>query len=414
MNGALYDLPDDVLIYNISFLSVPDIIVLRQTCQRFNALTRLPIVWTNAFKLNILANDYPFDAHDINPEHRTRHSYRLASRWLAESPLTPKSETIFIGSPVYQIKFIPGRKQKFLLTVPKGLWSALTIWDITRQQKCSEWSWKDTILNGMTINADPESEACVAVSSSQIIVLLHLNEAGTLHELLSIDIGLRAVTLTGDVIALTDGISKTVIYNWKTDERAYLDDGGGSHHNRCYEVVFTPSTILVVREHCIKLYTRPRLLHRQTLTPIATYSFGWVAFVSAPTPAPYNPLSVLIRSNDQSDNFRPLIKLYSFASFPPILTSNISSRPGTHRSAKVILGKRATAVWIRAPEENDDDCETLVAAVYPGPLNPTAEVRVRDVCSNPLKKNWNLFDYDEELGRIALGLGSGKVTIVQL
>ncbi|KAK0433887.1 hypothetical protein EV421DRAFT_1993963 [Armillaria borealis] len=145
------------------------------------------------------------------------------------------------------------------------------------------------------------------------------------YEIHTIDKNLRPVTLTGDVIALTDSISKTVIYNWKTDGRAYLDDGGGSHHNRCFEVIFTPSTILVVRKHCIKLYTRPRLLHRQTLTPTAAYSFGWVAFVSAPTPALYNPLSVLIRTNNQSDNFRPLIKLHSLASFPPILTSNISS-----------------------------------------------------------------------------------------
>ncbi len=31
-----------------------------QTCKRFHALTRLHIVWTNAFKLDIVSNNYPF------------------------------------------------------------------------------------------------------------------------------------------------------------------------------------------------------------------------------------------------------------------------------------------------------------------------------------------------------------------
>ncbi|KAK0433888.1 hypothetical protein EV421DRAFT_1842504 [Armillaria borealis] len=413
MNSALYDLPDDVLIYKFTFLAVPDILVLRQTCQRFNAITRLPIVWTNAFKLNILANEYPFDTDDVDLEHRTRHAYRLASRWLADSPLIPKSETIFIGSSVYEIKFIPGHQHKWVLTLSEGSSSVLTIWDITRQQKCSEWSSNGAMLTGMTINADPESEASVAVSSSQIIVLLHLDKAGTLHELRSIDIDLRAITLTGDVMALTDHISRTVIYNWKTDDRAYLDDGGRPGHDHCDQVVLTPSTILVVRISTISLYTRPPLLDGKTHTPVASHSFSRAYGVSVPTPAPNNPLSILMRSlsSSESDALCTSFKLYSLSSFPPILTSNISYPCGILRSSGVILGKCATAVWIHSLEH--DDCETLVAAVYPGPLNPTAAVRLRVVCSNPMD-NWITMDYDEELGRVALGSWSGRITIVQL
>ncbi len=63
----------------------------------------------------------------INVEHRTRHA---SSYWLAGFPLTSKSETTFIGSPVSEIKFIPGREHRWLLTVSKEIWSALTIWDI--------------------------------------------------------------------------------------------------------------------------------------------------------------------------------------------------------------------------------------------------------------------------------------------
>ncbi|KAG7439732.1 uncharacterized protein BT62DRAFT_1081379 [Guyanagaster necrorhizus] len=79
-------LADDVLICTIAFLSVPDILRLRQ-CKRFDAVTRLPIIWTNAYKLNILSNDYLFLLDDIDLEQRTLHAYRLASRWLPDCSL---------------------------------------------------------------------------------------------------------------------------------------------------------------------------------------------------------------------------------------------------------------------------------------------------------------------------------------
>ncbi|KAK0216390.1 hypothetical protein IW262DRAFT_1276639 [Armillaria fumosa] len=409
MNGTFYDLADDVLIYTIAFLSVPDILLLRQTCKRFHALTKLRIVWTNAFKLEIVSNDYPFPLDDTDLEHRTRHAYRLASRWLADFPLTPNSETSFTGSPVSEIQFVPGRQHKWVLTVSKVIWSVLTIWDTSRQRKCSEWSPKGAIFTGVKLNTESESEASVAVSLSQKTVLLHLDDSGTLHEIRSIDTDLRPVTLSGDVIALDDDVSQTVMYNWKTDERAHLDDVGDNQHDYCLQVVFAPTTILVVRARSISLYDF-------AFTRIATHSFGWVDGASATL------TSILIRSQSNNPWASELnsLELYSLSSFPPTLTSKVSSRRGALRCTDVILGKRATAVWIRPHEramvphwEEHDGREMLIAAAFPGPLNLSTQVRVREVCMNPLN-NWTTFDYDEDLGRIALGSGFGKVTIVQL
>ncbi|KAK0433865.1 hypothetical protein EV421DRAFT_1993882 [Armillaria borealis] len=219
--------------------------------------------------------------------HRTRHAHRLASCWLADSPLPLKSETTFFGSPVSQIKFVPGRQHKWVLTASKGIWSILTIWDITLQQKCSEWSPEGAIFTRVQLNADPESEAGVAVSLSERIVLPRLDDNGTLHEISFIDTDLRPVTLSGAVMALDDGISQALVYNWKTDECAYIDDVGDNQHDHCLRVVFTPPTILVLRACSISLYTA-------SPTCIATPSFGQVDGASAP------PTSILIRS--QSNN----------------------------------------------------------------------------------------------------------------
>ncbi|PBK61046.1 hypothetical protein ARMSODRAFT_1089918 [Armillaria solidipes] len=402
MNSTLYDLPDDVLIYKFTFLSVPDVLRLRKA------------IWTNAFKLDILANDYPFGAHDIDIEHRTCNAYRLASRWLTDSPLTPKVEMIFIGPPAYVFKFVPGHK--WFLTLSHGSSSALSIWDITCRQKCSEWPSKSAMFTGMTINADTQSEASVAVSMYRIYAKENRAPAlGRQRDPARHSYHRQEPPFScpycSDIMALSDDISKIVIYNWKTDECAYLDDGGGPHRNCCFEIVFTPSTILVISALSMNLYTRPPLLHGQTLTPVASHSFSQAYGASVPTPAPNNPLSILVRSLS-SDNLSTSFKLYTLTSFPPILTSDISYRCRTFQTNGFMLGKSATAVWIHLNEH--DGSQTLVAAVYPGPLNPTAEVHVRDVCSNPLN-DWGRLDYDEDLGRIALGSTCGRdTTVIQL
>ncbi len=242
------------------------------------------------------------------------------------------------------------------------------------------------------------------------IVLLRLDDNGILHEINNIDMNLLPVTFTGDIIALSETVSTMVIYNWKTGTRAYLDEGGDTQygHRVCLQVVFTSSTILVVRACSISAYVSPLLLCGQTQTPIATHPFGWVEDFSISSPAPNNPLSILIRYEDL--DFGPSVpsslELYSLSSFPPILTSKISSY-----CTQFVLGKRATAMCVRY-KEHDIDRKTLIAVVFPGPLNPTDQVRIREVY--PLDRNWSALDYDEDTGRIAIYSGYGKITILQL
>ncbi|KAK0443425.1 uncharacterized protein EV420DRAFT_1723987 [Desarmillaria tabescens] len=314
----------------------------------------------------------------------------------------PTSETSFTGSPVSEVKFIPGRQHKWLLTVLKGIWLVLTIWDIAWGHKSSEWSPRGALFTGVKLNVDTESETSMAVAldGSQRIVLLHLDNDGRLHEIRSFDIDFRPVTLTGDIVALSDNFSKTLIYNWKNNEQAYLDEGGDMQYDHCIQIVFTSPNILVICARSINLYFNIPFLHGQTHSPIASHSFGWVDGTSA------TPTSILIRSESDNPWTSELnsFELYSLSSFLPTLTSKISS----------------WHVWIRPHDhamvshwEEHGGCETLMVAIFPSPLNPTAQPCVHEVCSNPLN-NWMALDYNKELGRIALGSGFGKITIVQL
>ncbi len=48
--------------------------------------------------------------------------------------------------------------------IHKKIWSVLTIWDIGRGHKCSEWLPECTTFTEVKMDAEPESEVGVAVS----------------------------------------------------------------------------------------------------------------------------------------------------------------------------------------------------------------------------------------------------------
>ncbi|KAK0237376.1 hypothetical protein EDD85DRAFT_953376 [Armillaria nabsnona] len=121
---------------------------------------------------------------------------------------------------------------------------------------------KGTIFTGMKLNADPESETARAVTDNRSP---YLDDDGTLHEIRSVEIDLRPVNITGDVIAPSDEVSKTVIYNWKTDNRLHP-----THHPR-----------------------RLRLLHH-------SYDSTTPTLPHTPSGANTMPISILIRSQSDS------------------------------------------------------------------------------------------------------------------
>ena len=155
--------------------------------------------------------------------------------------------------------------------------------------------------------------------------------------------------------------------------------------------------------------------------------------------------------------------------FPPVRAEHTSPTVrGFLRCRDIALGPAGTALWIQpraartahltgfdvhsslaqvpdgmnpdfqhpddAPLHPDDDdigrtreqgsarnAESLCAAVFAGPLQrlglcaPGAETRTKTLCVQEKEGcNWTAFDYDEETGRVALGLGDGRVTVLDL
>lgn len=231
------------------------------------------------------------------------------------------------------------------------------------------------------------------------------------------------------------------------------------------QVVFAFESILVIRARSIHLFPKPTLKpdvdNLLVQGAIARHSFGWVDGISVSLPSyagrandhrriTHDPIHILIRAesddpwsqeqhNLQFFSLEPN-SLYGHATesvntispylFPPRLRSEVSSAHGSLRCAGIALKSCGTAVWVHprnravagllpsdinlteAPVPLAD--ERLVAAVFPGHLNPQGEtVEAITLYENRLN-DWTCVDYDEDMGRIALGSNSGSVTMMEL
>ncbi|KAG5729342.1 hypothetical protein E4T56_gene9917 [Termitomyces sp. T112] len=400
-------------------------------------------------------------------EQRTCRAYCLASRWLSGHLNSPR--TLYIDSlhvPVSDVKFLPGRCGEWILTVSKGIWDVLTIWDLrssdkNETRKTCEWSLRGALFNGIALNTDPGSDATLAVSVSndgeQMIHLLLLrsdqNGGLSIQTTVTISSSMKPTKLEGDLLAVSDEVSQTVVWNWRARTSAILKQPDGEaglwQPNRIIQVVFANQSVLVIRACSIHLFPYPELQEMPlTYTPIAQHSFGWIDGVCVtPTRTLTPSLSILLRgesddpwtSGQHSLNHYTLLPNLNAATdqdvrpspyiFPPALIAKVPAVRGTLRCRNVVLGPCGTAAWIQPQDRavvgltwtSDEGYplqaihsisgkESLMLAAFPGPLTRDGEgwkqddvgidvagIRSTAVFTNELN-NWTALDYDEEVG----------------
>ncbi|KAJ7114531.1 hypothetical protein C8R43DRAFT_1156511, partial [Mycena crocata] len=477
----LHGLHEDVLVCLFDLLEVPQILVLRQTCRRMQKISELRIVWTNACNHQLLRLHYPFpdvaleDLSIPELERNTRYSYRLALGWLSENPLRCHVSSEFDATndtPVSDLRFVHGHGGTWLLAVSKGIWSVLALWELgDLPRKRCEWSRRDCLLQSFVLNGDPQSAATLAVSLMQEghphVEIISLGRDTGFRSISTIDSGLDPVYFHGDILVLCDPIDVSVIMNWKTGASAVLQrsqDASHSANDRCIQVIFAPSCLLVVRARSLTLFSNPPLTPGSPAihAPIAVHSFGWVDGVAVTTiinpstsmdSPPNPPLSILLRPEPDDpwaadddhaldlyvlhpEPAFPLSKPHPYV-FPPTHTARVPSTRGSLQCSDLRLASHGTAVWI-APQDRSaagllhdaDDAdarvsvarqhERLVCAAFPGPLFPGRVPSAGDhdaVMPGALSvglNNWKALDYDEARRLVAVGSTRGKITVLSL
>ncbi|KAJ7882537.1 hypothetical protein B0H14DRAFT_2702955 [Mycena olivaceomarginata] len=426
---APQDLPDDVLIYLFELLGVPQILTLRQTCRRLKIVSELHIVWNNACKHQILIPGYPFPTDvDINAlsapdlERHVRRASLLAAQWISEEPLRCGVLSEFDatnGTPVSELRFVPGHAGNWIIAVSKSIWSIIAVWELSDSGdppiKRFEWSRRDCLLQNFVLNDDDTADAVLAVSviqeSHTHVEIMFIHQELGFCSVGTINSALTPVYFHGDLVVLCDAVDASIIINWRSGASALLQrpqdaaqTAAISLNDRCIQVMFTVAGILVVRARSLTLFPNPPLTADPPAVhpPIAMHSFGWVDGVAvAPilgsTPPDSPPsLSILIRHEPDdpwaADDTHeldlyilypepafPLSTLRPYT-FPPVHAARVPSKRGSLQCSALRLGAHATAVWVEPRDRSAtglmDDAyapvprknERLVCAVLPGPL----------------------------------------------
>jgi hypothetical protein len=143
-------------------------------------ISELHIVWTNACNHQILLPHYPFPDMALDAlavpdlESLVRHAYLLASRWLSSKPPYCDIYSDFDatnGTPVSDLRFVPGHAGNWLLAVSMGIWPIITLWELSdsdeRPLRRCQWSRRNCLLRSWVLNTDSASDAVLAVSVMQ-------------------------------------------------------------------------------------------------------------------------------------------------------------------------------------------------------------------------------------------------------
>ncbi|PCH43278.1 hypothetical protein WOLCODRAFT_138272 [Wolfiporia cocos MD-104 SS10] len=408
---SLSKINDDTLILVLSCMPVRSVLAIRQTCKRMLALSRTRIIWHNAYVREVLPNGFPFPCRALltmptaELERAVCRSMRIGKFW--RSSASPRRLVDFQashGSAVNDVRFLPGYEGNRVVTVAKGIWSVIAVWELPPCAECAcvrklaEWAPRGAIFAGFAVNSDPSSDGLVATSVNaegrqriEILSLVRENDIESLRPIKTINSTWKPIALKGDFIAYSDDCLKTIVMNWRTGATALLrgsDELIDQHfnYNRCLQIVFTYKSVLVVRARSIELFAEPVLSSprapQRTLNPLARHSFGWIDGVSinvqvraraAGEPAPpAEPLAILLRSESDdpwTSDVRTL-DLYvlepnplfggapappegaasgeSPYAFPPVRSPLSSpSERGFLRCTAIILGPYGTAVWIQ-------------------------------------------------------------------
>ncbi|KIJ14407.1 hypothetical protein PAXINDRAFT_12772 [Paxillus involutus ATCC 200175] len=480
---SLDALNDDILIYIFAALSIPDILILRQVSRRLSLLSRQYAVWYNACKSEILHDDIPFPKSPLTSlttkdlERQTLRAYKLGTNWRSSNTkLYHVAEVANKSESIEEIKFLTHREQHWVVTTSRGIWSDLYLRDCDTLQVVAQWSPGKALFNGMAVNTDHDSDAAIAIAvqrngvmSVEILSLSHDDPTSgvEIQSVATLNTCHKPIALRGDLVALCDHDSETLILNWKTQEQCLLKSPE-TRKDKPLHVIFAEGSIFVVRARSTCVFTEPRMLSQGNGLPITLpyvfVSFGWVDGVALAlrpstqfhtTSSSQPSLSILVRT--KGDDPWRLEDQFKFSTFnatqnstspstshpdAPSIDNDTGTFPftpvsrlysphhGPLRCSDMVLGPYGTAVWVQPADwamagllsENGylnyipaaPSKETLVVAIFPGPLNRGSPEACIKVSFENNGFAWSCLDYDEERGLIALGSNFGGLTMFRL
>ncbi|KAF8637195.1 hypothetical protein AX16_010854 [Volvariella volvacea WC 439] len=234
-----------------------------------------------------------------------------------------KYELASSGAPIHSIHWIKGPigwSRRMFVTISQSVWLTITVWELPRTpdgvsqpRKCAVWSPRGAIFRRLCMNSEwnggPDDGLLAVlfhdgaeyhVEILQLSIEIGSSTSGSanglkdtedliqLRSIKSIPTKFSPTAMKGNLLAVSNEVAQTTIWDWKNDLCANLQHptelGGIWQNDHCLEVAFTHESVLVVRARSVHLFPSPILRSPEigpiTYQPIAQCSFGWIESVS--------------------------------------------------------------------------------------------------------------------------------------
>ncbi|KAL5478680.1 hypothetical protein ACEPAI_1957 [Sanghuangporus weigelae] len=453
---------------------LPCILTIRQTCRRFNELTRYRSVWLEACRRFVIDEDLPFPYKSLDTvdstelEKWTRRALALKAAWRRKTR-SPCRALSFVGGPLnglQTVRFVLKRENEWIIAVSEGIWPLICCWDLHfikdgSPTRVGEWFCRGATIKDIAVDTSLTSDACIAVSidnysqRKRYIEIQRIRPISQTREVAfemikALDISHNPVLLDGDILVTSDEFSQVQIMNWQTGEFVILkgseEQDNVIQHNKCLQVLFTNQGIFVARSRSIELFPNVGLHKPEEamppVRPLKTCSFGWIDGISMAPLWKHDPdytketICVIIRAEEGNPWMSDIhsTRYYiipmrgdpdpdpSLYAFPPIQLASVASKRGFMRCPFLALGPAGTSLWVSSGvDRSGARTQDLWSAVWLGPMRDGTSLEELGWRRSKListgdggRTVWTSMDYVESRGCIALGAVDGSVTILYL
>ncbi|KAJ6561068.1 hypothetical protein DFH09DRAFT_1316190 [Mycena vulgaris] len=189
---AIPALPADIILIIFKYISLKDVMKLRQTCKDFLDLSQHRSVWQDLLRTEVLQRNIPIprlagrSLSTLNSrqlESCLADALRLRRNWIAPSPVPVQSRTFKTGSDpqsqVVAVSFLPAREHRWLISLTLATANGhrmytLQCWDLLDGSVCIARR-SMTVFRGFRINTDPTHAGVLALRSSIGIEILEID-----------------------------------------------------------------------------------------------------------------------------------------------------------------------------------------------------------------------------------------------
>ncbi|KAG9224163.1 hypothetical protein CCMSSC00406_0006831 [Pleurotus cornucopiae] len=319
-------LPLEIFLHIFLYLSIEDILALRQTCKDLQAMTQSRSVWSLLYQTYVLEQDIPtpqisnerpiesMAAHDL--EGMTIRSLRLRNKWTSAFPLAARKTTIMSqpttdGNPlprVIGLHFLPGHGARWLISVHAlhiGGQVVFTVrnWDLLANPPIQTSCLTSDAFSGLAINAQAEQPSVLAVQRPHLEIYSMDSEGILEQEKTFPDHRRRLLAFAGSTVVFTandngslgimnvdDPTTEASLFNPANSQVPHLfpyiilaDPDHALQPDECHSVFVHADFLMALRGKTFEIYdlfifrnADPELGEpRRTLEAVACHKWQW-------------------------------------------------------------------------------------------------------------------------------------------